>query len=109
MLVIQLNYNKSDKEVKEMTKSEIIGKIADMTGLSKSACESVIDCFAEEVKNCLVDGDKLIIKGFIGFEVSERPEREGRNPKTGEVDTFPAVKTVKCKISKAIKDAVNGK
>ncbi len=92
-----------------MTKSDIINRIADRTGLSKTACESVIDIFADEVKNCLVDGDKLIIKGFIGFEVSERPERDGRNPKTGEVSTFPAVKSVKCKISKAIKDAINGK
>lgn len=92
-----------------MTKSDIINKIADRTSLSKTVCESVIDIFADEVKNCLVDGDKLIIKGFIGFEVSERPEREGRNPKTGEVGTFPAVKSIKCKISKAIKDAVNGK
>lgn len=92
-----------------MTKSDIINKISGRSGLTKTVCESVIDIFADEVKKCLVDGDKLIIKGFIGFEVSERPEREGRNPKTGEVITFPAVKSVKCKISKAIKDAVNGK
>lgn len=92
-----------------MTKSDIINNIAEKTGLPKSSCESVIDVFADEVKDCLVNGDKLIIKGFIGFEVSERPEREGRNPKTGEVITFPAVKSVKCKISKAIKDAINGK
>lgn len=92
-----------------MTKSEIINKIAIRTGLSKTSCESVIDIFSDEVKNCLVNGDKLIIKGFIGFEVNERPERDGRNPKTGEVITFPAVKSVKCKISRAIKDAVNGR
>lgn len=92
-----------------MTKSEIINNIADKTELSKAACESVIESLAEEIKNCLVNGDKIIFKGFIGFEVSERPERKARNPKTGEIDTFPAVKSVKCKISKAIKDAVNGK
>ena len=92
-----------------MTKSDIINKIADRTGLPKTSCELVIDIFTDEIKNCLVAGDKLIIKGFIGFEVSERPEREGRNPKTGEVSTFPAVKSVKCKISRSIKDAVNGK
>lgn len=92
-----------------MTKSDVINNIAARTNLSKTSCETVIDAFADEVKNCLVSGDKLIIKGFIGFEVSERPEREGRNPKTGLVDIFPAVKSIKCKISKAIKDAVNGK
>lgn len=90
-----------------MTKSNIITKISDRMGLSKTTCESVIDIFADEVKNCLVNGDKLIIKGFMSFEVSERPERDGRNPKTGEISTFPAVKSVKCKISKAIRDAIN--
>ena len=59
-----------------MTKSDIINKIADRTGLPKTSCELVIDIFTDEIKNCLVAGDKLIIKGFIGFEVSERPERE---------------------------------
>lgn len=92
-----------------MTKSDIINNIATRTNMPKVSCEAVIDAFADEVKDCLVNGDKLIIKGFIGFEVNERPEREGRNPKTGTVTTFPAVKSVKCKISKAIKDAVNGK
>lgn len=92
-----------------MTKSEIISNIAETTNLPKTACEAVIDSFSDEVKKCLVNGDKLIIKGFISLEVNERPEREGRNPKTGAVDTFPAVKSVKCRISKAIKDAVNGK
>lgn len=90
-----------------MTKSNIITKISDRMGLPKTTCESVIDIFADEVKNCLVNGDKLIIKGFMSFEVSERPERDGRNPKTGEISTFPAVKSVKCKISKAIRDAIN--
>lgn len=92
-----------------MTKSDIINNISNKTGLTKKDCESVIDAFSDEVKNCLVNGDKLIIKGFIGFEVSEHGERVGRNPKTGNVETFPPSKSVRCKISKAIKDAVNGK
>lgn len=94
---------------KEMTKTDIISNISAEAEIPKSTCEAVLDAFAEEVKKCLVNEDKLVMKGFISFEVSERPEREGRNPQTGEVTTFPSVKTVKCRISKAIKDAVNGK
>ena len=92
-----------------MTKNNIVENICKKIGINKTACEEVLDAFAEEVKDCLVNGDKLIIKGFIGFEVLERPERKGRNPKTGEVITFPPAKVVKCKLSKAIKDAVSGK
>lgn len=92
-----------------MTKNDIITNIANKTGLPKTSCEAVIDTFANEIQDCLVNGDKIILKGFMSFEVSERPEREGRNPKTGKVTTFPAVKSIKCKVSKAIKDAVNAK
>lgn len=92
-----------------MTKNDVINNISSKTGLTKKDCEAVIDAFSNEVKDCLVNGNKLIIKGFIGFEVNERAKRIGRNPKTGSIDTFPATKSVKCKISRAIKDAVNGK
>ena len=51
----------------------------------------------------------MTIKGFATFETKERDERQGRNPKTGKVDTYPAFKSVKCRISKNLKDAVNGK
>lgn len=100
-----------------MTKAEIITNITEKINsskieeckITKTACEAVIDCLIDEVKKCLVKGEKLTIKGFIGMEVYDRSERMGRNPKTGEVDTFPASKSIKCKVSKAIKDAVNGK
>lgn len=92
-----------------MGKNEILTNIANNTGLSKSSCELVIDNFAEEIKKSLIKGDKIMIKGFMSFEITERPERKGRNPQTKEVVTFPAVKSVKCKLSKAIKEAINEK
>jgi len=100
-----------------MTKAEIINNITNRINsekikdnkLTKTDCEAVIDYLIDEIKCCLVKGDKLTIKGFIGLEVYDRSARMGRNPKTGKVDTFPASKSIKCKISKAIKDAVNGK
>lgn len=92
-----------------MGKNELITNIAQKTGLPKASCESVIDTFADEIRDSLINGDKIIIKGFMSFEVNEHPKRNGRNPKTGEVCTFPAVKSIKCKISKAIKDAINEK
>lgn len=92
-----------------MTKSDIIDNIANKTKISKTNCEAVIDAFLDGVKNYLISGEKITIKGFMSFETGERNERSGRNPKTGEIITFPAIKTVKCKVSKAIKDAINGR
>ena len=45
----------------------------------------------------------------MNFELGERAERNARNPSTGEIQKFPAVRTIKCKMSKEIKDAVNNK
>lgn len=92
-----------------MGKSEIIDEMSQETGMTKVDCEKAIDAFAAIFKKSLVAGDKILIKGFMSAEVVERQERKGRNPNTGEVTTFPAMKSVKCKISQAIKDAVNEK
>ena len=92
-----------------MGRNELITNISNKTGVAKASCEEVIDVLAEEIKEALIKGDKIMLKGFMSFEINERPEREGRNPKTGKIVTFPAVKTIKCKMSKAIKDAVNEK
>lgn len=92
-----------------MGKNELTTNISNKTGISKTSCEAVIDEFAEEIKKSLIAGDKVMLKGFMSIEITERPEREGRNPQTGKVVTFPAVKSVKCKVSKAIRDAVNEK
>ena len=92
-----------------MGKNEIISEMSLETGMTKVDCEKMLDSFAGIVKRGLVNGDKILIKGFIGFEVSERQKRKGRNPNTGEVITFPATKSIKCKLSQSIKDAVNEK
>ena len=92
-----------------MGRNELITNISQKTGITKVDCEKMLDAFTDTVKDSLVNGDKIIIKGFMSMEVTERAERSGRNPKPGKVDIFPAVKTVKCKIAKAIKDAVNEK
>lgn len=90
-----------------MTRNELITNIASKTKQSKVVCESVIDAFTEEIKDCLVNGDKILLKGFMSFEVIERGERDGKNLNTGDPITYPPVKSIKCRPSKAFKDAIN--
>lgn len=92
-----------------MGRSELMTNISQKIGISKEVCENVIDAFIDEIKDALGKGDKVMIKGFMSFEINERAPRKGRNPKTGEVVTFPATKTVKCKLGKYIKEAVSEK
>lgn len=97
-----------------MSKAEIIKKIAEkMYGSvnDKSIQQSTAFCdtLEEVITDALLDGEKILWKGFISIEVSERAERKGRHPQTDEIVIFPSVKSIKCRISKAIRDAVNGK
>lgn len=92
-----------------MTKGKLIKNIAKKTGYSRDACAFVVDTFLEEFAGALIEGERLLFKDLMAFEVIERGPQRRRNPTTGEVDVYPPHKTVHCKISKSLKDAVNGR
>ena len=97
-----------------MSRTEIIRQVAKRiygnTGeneIQKSTqiCDTIVDIFIE----ALMKKEKILWKGFMSVEVVEHGERKGKNPQSNEVVTFPPVKSIKCKMSKLIKDMVNGK
>ena len=90
-----------------MNKTELVAAIAENAGLSKKDAEAALKAFTEVVTDELKNGEKIQLVGFGTFEVSERPEREGRNPRTGETMKIAASKQPKFKPGKAFKDAVN--
>lgn len=90
-----------------MNKTELISAMADRTDLSKKNCENALKAFVDVVTDALKEGDKVQVVGFGTFEVSERGEREGRNPHTGETMIIKASKNPKFKAGKALKDAMN--
>ena len=89
-----------------MTKTDLIAKVAEQTGLSKKDAEKAVSAVIDTVSDALVAGDKVQIVGFGTFEVRERSERKGRNPRTKEEITIPASKLPAFKAGKALKDAV---
>ena len=90
-----------------MNKSELVSAIADKAGTSKKDAEKFLKAFEESVTEALANGDKVQLVGFMSFEVASRKAREGRNPRTNETMHIPASNTVKFKVGKALKDAVN--
>ena len=89
-----------------MTKTDLIAKVAEQTGLSKKDAEKAVSAVIDTVSDALVAGDQVQIVGFGTFEVRERSERKGRNPRTKEEITIPASKLPAFKAGKALKDAV---
>lgn len=90
-----------------MNKTELIAAVAEKAEISKKDAEKAVTAFTDAVAEELAKGGKVQLVGFGNFEVSERPAREGRNPRTGETMTIAASKTPKFKPGKALKDEIN--
>ena len=90
-----------------MNKTELIATVAEKAELSKKDAEKALKAFTDVVSEELVKGEKIQLVGFGTFEVAEREEREGRNPKTGEKMMIAASRSPKFKAGKALKDMVN--
>ena len=90
-----------------MNKAELIEAIASSTEMTKTDVDKVITSFVDVVTDALTKGEKVSLKGFGNFEVRERGERTGRNPRTGEPMTIAASKAPAFKHSTALKNAVN--
>ena len=90
-----------------MNKTELVAAVAEQADISKKDAEKAVKAFTDVVAEELVKGEKIQLVGFGTFEVSERKEREGRNPKSGEKMTISASRTPKFKAGKALKDQVN--
>ena len=90
-----------------MTKIDFVDAVAKETEWTKKDSEEAINAVVKAITNALVAGEKLSIVWFGTFEVAERSERQGRNPKTNETITIAVCKVPKFKPAKALKDLIN--
>ena len=86
-----------------MNKAELVSAVAEKSGLTKVQAAQAVKAFMEATAETLRNGDRLSLVGFGTFYVSERGERKGRNPQTGNVVTIPAKKVVKFKAGSDLK------
>ncbi len=90
-----------------MTKIDIVNKISEQAGLQKPEAELAVETIISLVKETLGSGDSVILRRFGSFQVRQKKERVGRNPKTGEEANITARKVVRFKAGKYFKAAVN--
>ena len=90
-----------------MNRTELISAMSEKSELTKVDTEKALKAFMDTVTDELKNGGKVQLVGFGTFEVGERAERQGRNPKTGESITIPASKSPKFKAGRSLKDIVN--
>jgi len=90
-----------------MNKQELIGSVADMSGLSKGDAGKAVEAVFDAISGALTKGEEVRLVGFGTFSVSKRKASTGRNPRTGEPMTIKASSQPKFKAGKGLKDSVN--
>ncbi len=89
-----------------MNKAELVAIVADKLEITKKDAETTLDGFLDVIYETLSEGEKVVISGFGTFEVRNRVERVGKNPRTGEDITIPGQKSPAFKAGKKMKEAV---
>ncbi|MCC5879048.1 MAG: integration host factor subunit alpha [Idiomarina sp.] len=67
-----------------LTKAEIAEHLFEKVGLSKKDAKDMVEMFFEEIRSALENGEQVKLSGFGNFELRDKAQRPGRNPKTGE-------------------------
>ena len=100
---------RSDRSQRTLTRQEIAQAVYSVCpGLSRSQAKGFVDAVIEEIVSALAVGEDVSLRGFGKFAVREKPERPGRNPKTGISAPISARKVVTFKASDQLKAEVDG-
>ena len=91
-----------------LTKSDIMSKISNETGLTNSQSRNVFENLLGVIISTLESGEDVLFSGFGKFSVIEKNVRKGRNPATGSDMMLPARKVVNFKCSGKLRDRING-
>jgi integration host factor subunit alpha len=67
-----------------LTKADMAEKLFDELGLNKREAKEMVEIFFEKIRLALENGEQVKLSGFGNFDLREKKQRPGRNPKTGE-------------------------
>src|SRR5713226_5140189 len=67
-----------------LTKAELADMLFEKVGLNKREAKDMVETFFEEIRLALENGESVKLSGFGNFQLRDKPQRTGRNPKTGE-------------------------
>ena len=89
-----------------MTKAEIVADIANKTGIEKVAVQAVVESFMESLKETMINGENVYLRGFGSFIIKERAEKTGRNISKNTTIIIPAHKIPAFKPAKSFVNQV---
>lgn len=94
-----------------LTKADLAEHLFQVVGLNKREAKELVELFFEEIRDCLSQGEIVKLSGFGNFNLRDKSQRPGRNPKTGEdipisarrVATFRAGHKLKSRVESYVK------
>ncbi len=91
-----------------MNNADLVEKVVTDHGLAKADAKTLVDGIFAAIADAAARGEEVAINGFGKFKVKDSPEREGRNPATGEKITIKASRKLTFQPAKAVKDKLAG-
>jgi DNA-binding protein HU-beta len=91
-----------------MTKAEIVAEIANKTGIEKVAVQATVEAFMETLKNSMITGQNVYLRGFGSFIIKKRAEKTGRNISKNTTIIIPSHNIPAFKPAKTFVNKVKG-
>jgi integration host factor subunit beta len=90
-----------------MIKADLINRISKELAIPKQEAEAGVNLFFDTIKEAILKGEEIEVRGFGSFRFRRRPPRSGRNPRTGDPVKVPPKKVLYFKPSKLLKELIN--
>jgi len=91
-----------------LTKAELAELLFERVGLNKREAKDMVETFFDEIRAALERGESVKLSGFGNFQLRDKPQRPGRNPKTGEEIPISARRVVTFHASQKLKSQIEG-
>jgi integration host factor subunit alpha len=95
--------SQAEKDLPTLTKAELAELLFEQVGLNKREAKDMVETFFDEIRNALEQGESVKLSGFGNFQLRDKPQRPGRNPKTGEEIPITARRVVTFHASQKLK------
>ena len=99
--------SKVENELPTLTKAELAELLFEQVGLNKREAKDMVETFFDEIRDALERGEAVKLSGFGNFQLRDKPQRPGRNPKTGEEIPISARRVVTFHASQKLKGLVD--
>ncbi|MFZ6687118.1 integration host factor subunit alpha [Undibacterium sp. SXout11W] len=99
--------SQAEKELPTLTKAELAELLFEQVGLNKREAKDMVETFFDEIRDALERGESVKLSGFGNFQLRDKPQRPGRNPKTGEEIPITARRVVTFHASQKLKGMVD--